>query len=302
MKKAEGLIAGIGVCCEDRLGIVKRWPDIDQGTHLKAFSRQCGGMVATALAAASRLGVQCAIISMAGRDEEGLWLREQLRSQHVDVSQFLLRDNFTTPSSMILIQEQDGHRRIFHYREKPFDLRVDEVDLSILSSARFLHLDGHMMDVALEAADLARQQGIKVCLDASNIYPGMESLLSKVDYLICNRGFPLVLTGRSDLKEALTELSRYGCRLVAATLGESGVMWLENGSFSSLPAFDMDIVDTTGAGDVFHGAFLAALCRDFNTREAMKYASAAGALACRALGGQSALPDHTEVMKLMERS
>jgi len=296
------VIVGLGVCCEDRLALTPRWPQRDEGVHLLDYSRQCGGMVATALAAASRLEISTAFIGMAGADPSGRWLKRQLADQGVDVSQFILRRGFPTPFSTVLVQKRTGQRRIFHYRPVDFDLGAEDVDFSAVSKAKFLHLDGHHLPLACRAADLARRHRVKVCLDASFPYRNMEDLLPRVDYLICGRHFPRQMTGKSDPRAALLDLAAYGPKMVAVTLGRQGGLFLWKGQFEHFPAFNVATVDTTGAGDVFHGAFLAALAKGRPVRKALQYASAAAALSCRALGGQAALPSHAETLAFLTGS
>lgn len=295
------LIVGLGVCCEDRIGLTPHWPGPDEGVHLRQVVRQCGGMAATSLAAAAQVGIPVAYIGMAGADASGRWLKRQLEKQGVDCRQMILRKGFTTPVSQVIVQQRSGHRRIFHYRPKPFDLSIEEIDFSVLDHARFLHLDGHHLNAAVEAARYARRIGVRVCLDASFPYPGLERLLPLVDYLICNRHFPQRFTGNKNLRSALESLAEYGSRMTAATLGAKGVLWRSRGKFETQPAFPVEVVDTTGAGDVFHGAFLAALCKGMQVRSAVRYAAAAASLSCRALGGQGALPGHEEVAELLRR-
>ncbi len=254
---------------------------------------------ATSLAAAARLGLPVAYIGMAGADASGRWVKRQLENRGVDCRQMILRKGFVTPVSQVIVQQRTGQRRIFHYRPKPSDLSVKEIDFSVLDDARFLHLDGHHLDVAVEAARYARRIGVRICLDASFPYPGLERLLPLVDYLICNRHFPQRFTGKKNLRSALEALAVYGCRMTAATLGAEGVLWRSRGKFETQPAFRVEVVDTTGAGDVFHGAFLAALCKGMRVRTAVRYAAAAASLSCRALGGQGALPGHEEVVGMI---
>ena len=294
-------IVGLGVCCEDQIGLAPRWPKADEGVHLQDSIRQCGGMVATALAAASRLGVSTAFLGMAGKDASGRWLKQQLEAQGVDTSEFILRPGFSTPISTIIVEQKTGQRRIFHYRPVEFDLTKKDVDLSVISKARFLHLDGHYLDLSLEAAQLARKHKVKICLDASFPYSGMDCLFPWVDYLICNRHFPSQMTGQKDMKKALNSLAQRGLGWVVVTLGSKGGLYLNRGRFESYPAFPVNVIDSTGAGDVFHGAFLAALCRRRTRKKAIQYAAAAAALSCQALGGQGALPTHEEVMELIRQ-
>lgn len=293
-------IVGLGVCCEDRIGLAPRMPKADEGVHLRNYLRQCGGMVSTALAAAQKLGTQTAFVGMAGHDDAGKWLKRELTRQKVDTSGFILRKGFPTPFSMIVVHQPTGHRRIFHYRPVDFDLTADEIHLDLIRQARYLHLDGHYLDVACTAAQEARKHHVQVCLDASFPYKNLDRLLPFVDYLICNRHFPMRYTGCKDLRAALRQLAKTGCRLVAATLGKEGVLILQNGRFKSIPAFKVRVVDSTGAGDVFHGAFLSALCKNLSLHQAAVYASAAAALSCQGLGGQGALPTHEGVIEFLK--
>lgn len=292
-------IVGLGVCCEDRVGLVPGWPREDGGVHLIDYTRQCGGMVATALAAAARLGVESKFIGMAGSDSSGKRLKERMRDHGVNVSQFRLKRDFPTPFSQILVEQRTGMRRIFHYRPVEYNLNRIEVDFSVITEGTILHLDGHLMDFALEAAERAEEVGARVCLDAWKVYPGIERLIPRVDYLICNRHFPIMFTGRKTLRSALKRLAELGPGLVVASCGPKGMTGLIGGHKINVPAYPAKVVDTTGAGDVLHGAFLAALCKKKSVVEALLYASAAAALSCQTLGGQGFLPSHRQVLALM---
>jgi sugar/nucleoside kinase (ribokinase family) len=165
-----------------------------------------------------------------------------------------------------------------------------------------LHIDGHDTPAVAHAAALARRAGIPVTVDVDTIYPGFDRVLPYVDYLVASTEFPVQWTGLRDPFEALLTIQReYGMRVAAMTLGAHGSLALENGSFVYEPAFMVNCVDTTGAGDVFHGAFCYAVLEGMRIREALEFSNAMAALNCTALGARGGIATLGEVRALMAR-
>ena len=175
------------------------------------------------------------------------------------------------------------------------EVRPEEVDRDAVCSGRVLLVDAHQIAATTRAAAWAKGAGIPVVVDAERALPGVEGLLAHCDFIVCDQRFPAEFTGESDPRRALGKLSRYG-RLVAMTLGAEGSLAYTNGRFIQTPGYRVDCVDTTGAGDVFHGGFVAGLLLGYDAEGALSFANATAALKCRTLGGRAGIPTRREVL------
>jgi sulfofructose kinase len=165
---------------------------------------------------------------------------------------------------------------------------------------RLLHIDGHDTPAVAHAARIARDAGIPVTVDVDTIYPGFEHVLPLIDYLVASSEFPGLWTHEGDPFRALEMIQReFGMRVAAMTLGAHGALALENGHFLYSPAFVVSCVDTTGAGDVFHGAFCYSVLQGMSLPDALDFSNAMAALNCTALGARGGIRGAAEVRSLM---
>jgi sulfofructose kinase len=161
--------------------------------------------------------------------------------------------------------------------------------------------DGHEPFVSVPLAEAARARGVATVLDAGSLHPGTRALMDRVDYLVCSEKFAAQWLGRNSPDEALDRLAPFAPGVVI-TLGEHGVLWRKSGARGSFPAFPVAAVDTTGAGDVFHGALAAAIAAGLDWHAVLELASAAGALCCTRLGARTGVPSLAEVAELLGRN
>ena len=153
-----------------------------------------------------------------------------------------------------------------------------------------LTLGTWLVAAAAVAAGWARDAGVPVIADLDDLYPGVETLLEKIDYLITSRDIPGRLTGEPDLRQSLPAVrTRYGCRLTAATLGHEGVLAWGGSRFHYAPAFQVKTLDTTGAGDIFHAGFIYGLLQAWPMPRQLDFACAAAALNCTAAGARGGI-------------
>ncbi|WP_433985124.1 PfkB family carbohydrate kinase [Tunturiibacter empetritectus] len=168
-------------------------------------------------------------------------------------------------------------------------------------NARALHVDGHDTAAATLAATWARAAGIPVIADLDELYPGVEELIENIDYLIVSRDFPRRLTSEPNLEKALQQIQRrYGCTLVAATLGEEGVVAWDGKQLRHTPAYCVSVVDTTGAGDIFHAGFIYGLLQNWPLSRQLDFACAAAALNCTAVGARGGIQPLEIIEDLMK--
>jgi sulfofructose kinase len=288
-------IVGLGLAALDILVRTSNLPTWECGVRLRALGIDGGGPVATALVAAQRLGVQTGYVGTCGSDRLGRIKLETLSEHGVDISHIVQRPGAEESAILVCVHEATGERIFSGASHPDFQaLRVEELDHGYITSARFLHLDGCHAEAALAAARWMHQAGKQVMLDGSAtrgpISPQMRLLVAEADVLICGSGFGPALTGKADLCEAGATILQLGPHIVVQTEGSAGsYTTTREGSFHT-PAFQVEVLDTTGAGDVFHGAYLVGLLKGWNLRSIALFSSAVAALKCSRLGGRQGIP------------
>lgn len=297
-------IVGVGHNCLDRLCTVEAYPPEDGSTHITSISVQGGGAVATAMAAVSRLGVPCAMVGNLGDDQEGAEIRQLLEMDGVSTGWISPVTGGRSSVSYVMIDPSHGSRTKFPYPDALPAIVWDEARANVIRHARVLHLDGTQYENALNAARIAKEAGVTVSLDGCSMQKDNacnRALASMADILIMNAKYPTRVSGREDYAEALLEMSSWGPKIVIGTQGAQGCMAVVDGKVITVPAFRVDAVDTTGAGDVFHGAFLVGWLRGMGLLENIRFASAVSALKCTKIGGRAGIPTFSAALELMER-
>jgi len=294
-------VVGLGYCNWDYLGIVDHIPEFDEPlVSMPDFSAAGGGPVSTALVALARLGVATGCMGVIGDDEVGSKIRQAFEVEGVDVSRLRVRPGGRSKVSLVLVEAATGRRSIMCYRGTDGELQLQDGDREYVTAARFLHLDGNHMAAAITAARWMREAGGTVVLDANKPRARLDELLPLVNVLITNARFPQAYTGHDEIALAQRELMDKGASIVVTTLEEKGCVCLTAESCVHVPGFVMDVVDTTGAGDAFHGAFIYGLLQVWDLERTATFANAVAALNCTALGGRSALPRLREVEAFLE--
>lgn len=295
-------VIGVGHSCLDRLCMIENYPNEDDSTHITSITVQGGGAVATALAAASRLGVKSGYIGNTGTDFVSDEILRLLEADGVYTGYVSRRSDAFGLESFVMVNPASGSRTKFPERDvnPPIEWTPELKDA--IRNASILHLDGTNWENAYEAASIARDYGVMVSLDGCSMQSDNtrnRKLASMADCLIMNKKYPLRVTGVSDYDDALLEISSWGSGIVMCTLGEDGVKAVIDGQVESFPAFKINVVDTTGAGDVFHGAFIAGLLDGMDIRENIRFASAVAALKCTKAGGRAGIPDKEKALAFM---
>ncbi|HEV8325073.1 MAG TPA: PfkB family carbohydrate kinase [Myxococcota bacterium] len=289
-------IVGLGHANIDFLGVVDRYPEVDQKVDLGTFSIQGGGPVATALVTAATLGRRTAFIGKVGDDYFGDFIAAGLRDAGVDVSGLVREPDVVSPFSFIAVEARTGRRNVFSTGGSVGALRPAEVPPGLLMGARMLHLDGHHPEAAVAAAETARRRGMKVVLDSGSSRKGMGDLIALCDVLVASERFANEMAPRGELPEQVASLRAMGPPIVVITLGAYGAVGGDGGArLVSMGAMPVQAADTTGAGDVYHGAFLHAMLEGWDLARAMRFAAAAAGLSCRGLGGRGAIPTRADI-------
>lgn len=294
---SETAVVGLGQASFDYLGRLPSFPAEDEKAELTAIEGQCGGPASTALVTLSRLGIKTSFLGSISDDPSGTEIVRGLSEEGVDATFLKIRPGHTSQFAFIAITQQSGNRTIFWHRGSTPPVRKEEVDLSVFPNAEVLHLDGLMMEASLEAARQAKTRGMKVVMDAGTLREGSLDLVSLADIVIASERFAVSLAGReAPPKKALSELSRFGPAEVVITLGPKGSIGLKGGILTHQEAISVYAVDTTGAGDVYHGAYIYGALQSWPMAECMHFASIAAAMKCREVGARKGIPTLEEIL------
>jgi sulfofructose kinase len=293
-------IAGIGLNATDTVILMPRFPEY---AGKIAFNRELimpGGQVATAMLTCARLGLRAKYIGTVGDDERGKIQLASLQSSGINLDDVQLRPNCPNQTAYILIDERTGERTVIWKRDDCLRLKPEDIRQDMITGARMLHIDGTDSHACARAAQIARAHGIPVTVDVDTVYAGFELVLPHVDYLIASSEFPTRWMKEPDPLRALEQLQRqYRIPVVGVTLGSFGALVRMEEKLIYSPGFEVNCVDTTGAGDVFHGAFCYAVLQNMPMRETLEFSNAMAALNCTALGARGRLATLAEAQSLM---
>ena len=293
-------VIGLGQACLDFLGRLKLYPEEDGKCELLDLHIQCGGPASTALVTLSRLGIQTSFLGSISDDHFGSEIVKGLKQEKVDSTYLKITPGYTSQFAFIAITQAGANRTVFWHRGSVPHLRAADVDLSPFSKAKILHLDGLMIEACVEAARQARKRGLSVVMDAGTMRDGSRELVSLVDVLIASEDFAEPLVGRGAPPEnVLAALRQLGPKEVIITRGSKGSIGLSGDELFFQKAFSIDSVDTTGAGDVYHGGYIYGLLQGWDVPECMRFASATAALKCREIGARKGIPLLEEIKEFL---
>lgn len=295
-------IIGIGSSVYDVLMVIDRYPREDTKLEGSQTKVQAGGPCATALVAARKLGVSAAYMGTIGGDPFGQFMVDDFKTWGVDTSYVRVIPDTVSFHSTVLLNSASVTRTCVWNRGSVPQPTGDDIDREALSRAKVLHLDGHMLDAAIQAAGFCRENGVKVSYDAGGAYPGVERLMPLVDWLIPSEEFALKMTGASGAEEAAARLYE-SCRpeLVVITQGARGGLLLDGKGLRRYDSYKVDAKDTNGCGDTFHGAFAAAKIKGMDNDAACRYASAAAAIKSTRLGARLGMPTDEECRAFLQQ-
>lgn len=300
-------VVGVGLNATDTLILVPHFPAYAGKAPYAREIISPGGQVASAMVACAKLGLRAKYIGAVGDDERGRIQMESLRASELDIEHVQIRAGCANQSAYIVVDQYTGERTVFWRRDDCLRISAEEIETGQITCARLLHIDGHDTPAVAKAAAIARASGIPVTVDVDTIYPGFEKVLPNIDYLIGSSEFPGRWTGETDPLRALEALQKeYRMPVAAMTLGAHGALARvatdSAGEFVYSPGYVVDCVDTTGAGDVFHGAFCYAVLQDMPMRQALDFSNAMAALNCTALGARGGIRGLDEIQALMARA
>jgi ribokinase len=291
---------GVGICPFDSAYLLKRWPKPGEKVDAVAAVHGGGGPVPTAMATLTHLGDRAAFVGVVGDDEAGRRILEDLERRGVDVSGIQVAPGCQSPTAALWVEEGTGRRTaVFHPGTVPPPEPVSDEWLA-RHPARFLLLDARAFLKAGREGWRARERGTEVVVDIGSPRQPDPEAWSSAQHLVVSMEFARWRTGRSDPEGAAERLWRPDLKSLVITMGPRGAYLYTPEASLFQPAFRVPVVDVTGAGDVFHGAYLYALARPWSWYERLRFASAAAALACRGLGVRASLPSLAEIQELLE--
>jgi len=298
-------ILGLGCTAVDEILYVPTYPPADAKIEVLARERHCGGLCATALVAGARLGARCVYAGALGRDEDSRFVLETMRHESINVRHAVHREEAAPVRSVIVVDPTRQTRNIFYDAHQAFGADPKAPAEKLILSARVLLVDRFGVLGMIRAARLARAAGIPVVADFESSHPPrFAELLALADHLIVSGNFACHLTGARSPAAAAAKLWRKDRRVVVTTCGARGCWFLDHagGTLRHLPAFPVKAVDTTGCGDVFHGAYATALARGMELTDRLIFASAAAALKATRRGGQAGIPTFAQVRSFLRAS
>jgi ribokinase len=291
---------GFGVCPLDYLLLLKSYPQLDEKIEAKEVSIQGGGPVPTAMATLAKLEARVCFVGKVGDDGEGQKVLQNLKKEGVNTDYLIVDKKSTTAKAFIWIDEKSGKRTVVLDQTKIMPTKKSELLFLDKVKIRFLHLDFREPEINILLAKWAKKQKAKVILDMGSLRGDVEKISPLVDYLVVSKRFAYSYTRSDDLFKALNILMKKRFKCVVITAGEEGC-WCATGERTfHKPAFKVEVQDTTGAGDVFHGAFIFGLLKNWDMEKIIEFSNACAALKCTQLGGRAGIPTLFEVKRFLE--
>lgn len=290
-------VIGLGNCAADFLGIIPYYPALDERVQIVQLDRQGGGEAATAIVTLARLGASTSFVGKIGDDDLGRFIKHEFETESVDTSHLVIEKGKTSLFAFCAIDQGSGRKTIFWHKETS-PLNPEDLDRNFITSTRILHLDQRELKAGFTAAAWAKKSGILVSVDIDDFNSRLEKLIKITDIFIgsqkCKNYFA------NDPWEASEKVSLLGPKIVVFTLGERGCFIKSIEESFMEPAFEVKVVDTTGAGDVFHGAFIYGLLQNWSLRKIARFANATSAIKCTKIGGRSGIPTLKEVTAFLK--
>ena len=292
-------VVGVGANSVDYVYRLPEFPHPDtQAAKLRITHHVvlCGGQTTTALCTCAAMGLRARYIGVTGDDENGTLIRRELEARGIDTEHACVH-HAKNAFAVILVDDRRGERVVLWQRDAALALQHREIDPSVVAQSRLVHVDDVDEDAAICAASIGRSAGIPVTSDIERVTERTEELVAAVTIPIFAEHVIEQLTGESDFERGLRKIrAQRGGDLICVTLGARGAMLLEGDRLHHAPGLPVEVVDTTGAGDVFRGAFIAALLRGDSPAGILRFANAAAALSCTRLGAIDGIPAMEEVL------
>lgn len=296
-------VVGIGACVMDTLITIPQFPKED--TKLRADSTKLvgGGPTASGIVAVSKLGVTSEFIGVLSDDSTGSFLKSDFEKYGVKTDNIDLLKGYRAFQSCIWLNSEKATRTcVFDKGDLPA-LKLDDNKVEAIKSAEVLMVDGNEMDAAVEAAKIARENGVKVLYDCGGLYPNVDKLLALTDIMIPSEEFSIGHTGESNAADAAKKLyEMYKPLYVVVTRGSKGGLIYDGETIIEYPCYPVEVKDSNGAGDIFHGAFASAVVRGFSPLQCCHFSSAVSAIKCTGVGARESVPDFDTTIEFLRRN
>lgn len=296
-------IVGIGQNATDTLILLPKFPAYAGKVPFAEEILSPGGQVASAMVACAQLGLRVKYIGSVGDDERGRIQIDSLAGIGINLDDVEVRENCPNQTAYILIDQTTGERTVLWQRSERLFLAPESITTEKIVNSRMVFFDAQDTAAVGKAAEIARKHSIPVAVDVDTIYHGFDKVLPNIDYLVTSSEFPLQWTSERDPFRALAMIrDEFKMRVAAMTLGAHGSLALTGEGYTYSPAFVVNCVDTTGAGDVFHGAFCYSVLQGMSIRDTLEFSNAMAALNCTALGARGRIGTVEQARALIERS
>lgn len=297
-------VVGLGLATLDVLMRLEKMPTWEHGTRISDLRFDGGGLVGTAIVASAKLGAEVGFVGTAGTDDLAELKLRSMIDVGIDLSNLVRRPAPDDQVIVVHVHAETGERvfsGVRNLHKQP--LQANELDRDYITAAEYLHLDGFHFEAALQAAKWMKDAGKTVVMDGSKTNSSVgerhRKLVEYVDVLITGSGFAKGLTGIADIYDAGEAILEMGPRIFVETVGEDGSYTISAEERFHTPAFKVDVIDTTGAGDVFHGAYIVGLLHGWNLRQIAQFSTAVSAIKCTKLGGRAGIPSFDETISLL---
>jgi sugar/nucleoside kinase (ribokinase family) len=292
-------VVGLGAAVVDLLGLVPHFPERDAKLAMTELSQQGGGLVGTALVAMARLGCRTRYVGRLGDDEHSAFILSEFALEGVDTSAVVRVPGERARFAFVIVEEGSGLRTILHSSHARSAVPPESLDRETILSARSLLVDSTDPPAALQCVEWMRAAGRPILIDADHYSPEAHAVARACDYVIASHRYAAACTGRSDPAAAAHSLAAELPGIVVVTAGRDGAFVAARKEEWHQPALPVPVKDTTGAGDVFHGAFLFGILRGWDLRRTVAFAAAAAALKCRSLGGRAGIASLSETVQFL---
>lgn len=294
-------VLGFGHCCMDYLSILAPYPEKGKKGIVRESLVVGGGPVPIAIATLAKFGLTTRFIGKVGTDADGIAIVEGLRSCNVDVSRMIFNPNVSTPRANIWIDHHDGSRTIALDTTGYEWMRPDELGADSFDGFRFVLCDGRAEDATLKGLRLAKEGGAMTILDTGSNRDRLDEILPLIDYAVVSQDLADYICPRNDPGQLALHLLHLGAKNVVVTCGADGTIWKTENAEGHVPAYPVrQIVDTTGAGDIFHGGFVYGLFQGWDIERSIQLGSAAASLSCEKLSGIQSVPTLEEALTVVE--
>jgi len=295
-------ILAVGYACIDYIAAIDRLPNLDEKLMVDDLVIQGGGLSATAMVCAARLGARTGLVAALAKDPLGRQIVSELDEEHVDSSVSPIYSEGRSAWAFCMIQRGTGLRTIIGRRPVLPQLTGENVPMEEVRRAKVVFIDSTEPVAQLAAAKAAYKAGVPVVMDADNATEGTDELVLNTDVLIASREFGRAVGGSDDPAEAAKSLLSKGhVKIAAVTAGIEGAYFHSAEGAFHQPAFKVDVVDTTGAGDAFHGAYAYTMVRNWPIRKSAEFAAAVAAMKCTKIGGRTGLPTLAQVEEFIRQ-